>query len=322
VKNPCEFLVCGILVIAAAPIYAAAPAAKTAAAAASAVRPGGAAPVATEPKLRPATLSVAQILERNAAARGGLEAWRKVSSLSMSGKMDAGRARVVHPEDYAAGHKRPLNAAGSEPDRGTLVQVPFTMEFKRPRKSRVEIDFHGQKAVQVYDGQKGYKLRPYLNRSDWQPFNANETKAAAEQQELDGALLDYAAKGTRIEVEGMAPVEGHDAFRLKLKFKDGQEERIWVDASSFLEVRIDGARAVGPRSRPLHTYLRDYRPVNGLKVPFLTETQVEGRADPERIIVDAVTVNPTLDNARFAPPVGAASPKPGAQVVPAPAARN
>jgi len=38
----------------------------------------------------PAQLSAAQIVERNVAARGGLQAWRAVQTMSYSGKMDAG----------------------------------------------------------------------------------------------------------------------------------------------------------------------------------------------------------------------------------------
>jgi hypothetical protein len=309
VKYALKFAMCSVAALAATLSQAATPATKPAVMVLS----------MSEPKLRPAAMSAAQIVERNAAARGGLETWRKITSLSMSGKMDAGRAKVVHPEDYVAGHKRPLNVPGSEADRGALVQVPFTMEFQRPRKSRVEIDFHGQRAVQIYDGTKGFKLRPYLNRNDWQPFSADETREAARQQELDGALMDYSAKGTHVDVQGMAAIDGRDAYCLKLKLKDGQEERVWVDATSFLEVRIDSTRRFGVRSRPVRTYLRDFRSVSGVKIPFATETQVDGRPDPERIIVESASVNPPVDNSRFVPPVGSPAATPAVKPAATPA---
>jgi len=68
--------------------------------------------------------------------------------------------------------------------------------MKRPGKSRVEIEFAGKTAVQVYDGTNGWKLRPYLNRNDVEPFTAEEAKSEAGKT-LDGPLVDYAAKGTR-----------------------------------------------------------------------------------------------------------------------------
>jgi len=322
VNRTLRILLTGYALLAAAALQAADTTAKPAAAAhrLAAPSPKAQAKAPAEPKLRPANLSVAQIVERNAAARGGLEAWRKINSMSMVGKMDAGRAREIRPEDYAPGHKRPLTGRGSDRDPGTMVQVPFVMEFKRPRMSRVEINYRGQTAIQVYDGVKGYKLRPFLNRSDWESYGPEEMKAAELQQELDGPLMNYLAKGTRIDVEGMAPIEGHDAFRLKLKFKNGQEERLWVDATSFLEVRIDGTRRVGGRERPILTYLRDYKVVSGVKIPFLTSTQIEGRPDPEQIIASTVTINPDLNDSRFSPPQDAVLPKPTVQpkaVVPA-----
>ena len=36
------------------------------------------------------TLSAAQIVDKNVAARGGLSAWRSVQTMSESGKVDAG----------------------------------------------------------------------------------------------------------------------------------------------------------------------------------------------------------------------------------------
>jgi len=56
------------------------------------------------------------------------------------------------------------------------VQVPFLMELKRPRKLRFELQFNGQTAVQVYDGVNGWKLKPFLNRSEVEPYTAAEMK--------------------------------------------------------------------------------------------------------------------------------------------------
>src|SRR5882757_1716258 len=41
-------------------------------------------------KTAPAHLTAAQIVDKHVAARGGLQAWRAVQALSVTGKMDAG----------------------------------------------------------------------------------------------------------------------------------------------------------------------------------------------------------------------------------------
>src|SRR5919109_5088799 len=46
--------------------------------------------VAADSKTPPAKLTAAQIVDKNIAARGGLQAWHAVQSMSWTGKMDAG----------------------------------------------------------------------------------------------------------------------------------------------------------------------------------------------------------------------------------------
>ena len=42
----------------------------------------------------PAGMTAEQVIERNVTARGGLQAWRGVQTLSMSGKLEAGGMRA------------------------------------------------------------------------------------------------------------------------------------------------------------------------------------------------------------------------------------
>jgi hypothetical protein len=225
----------------------------------------------------PVDLTAAQIVERNISARGGLQAWRGVKTLSMSGKLDAGGKQKV--------------------------QLPFVLEMERNRKTRLELQFNGQTAVQVYDGTNGWKLRPFLNRRDVEPYTPDELKAASMQADIDGPLVDYVAKGTKVQLEGIQSVEGHDAFNLKLTLKSGQVQHIWVDAQTFLDVKIEGTpRRLDGRFHPVATYLRDYRSVNGLMIPYVNETAVDGIKQTEKILVEKVIVNPKLEDSHFSKP--------------------
>ena len=247
--------------------------------------------------LAPAKLSAAQIVDRNVAARGGLNAWRAVQALSWSGKLDAGGNNERQLK--IPGRPAPPPVSANPPQ----VQLPFVLEMKRSHKQRLEIEFNGQTAVQVYDGTQGWKLRPFLNRRTAEPFTAAELDAAAAQADLDGALVDYAAKGTKIDVEGVEPVEGHDAYRLKLTLKNNHVVHEWIDAQTFLDVKIDGApRKLDGKSHPVAIFLRDYRSVGGLKIPHLMETSVQGVTRTEKVQIEKVVVNPHLEDSRFGKP--------------------
>jgi hypothetical protein len=264
-----------------------------------------------------AKLTAAEIVDRNVAARGGLQAWRGVQSLRETGQLGAGgNDRSTAPVEIP-GAKRPGKAMPlpSSPRLKQEAQLPFVMELERPRKVHFEIQFKGQTAVQVYDGANGWKLRPYLNRLEVEPYTDDELKLATMQADLDGPLVDCAAKGTTVELEGSEKVEDRDTYNLKLTLKDGRVTHVWVDAQTFLEAKVEGQpRRLDGQIHPVEVYYRDYRAVNGLQIPFVLETRVaplaktgaaaarEPHYPPEKISIDKVVVNPKLDALHFTKP--------------------
>jgi hypothetical protein len=225
-----------------------------------------------------AKLTSEQIVERNVAARGGLEAWRAVTSLTLSGKVEAGGT--------------------------TDPELPFVMKMKRPHKSRMEIRFKDKTAIQVYDGTTGWKVRPFLNREEVEPYTPAEAKQAKAWEELDGPLMDYARKGTRVTLIGKEAVEGHDAYKLKLTMKDAQERNLWIDATTFLELKIDGEpRRVDGRMRKVAVFYRDFKKQNGLLVASVLETLVEGAKQiPHKMRIETVAFNEPMADDLFAKP--------------------
>jgi len=224
-----------------------------------------------------AQLGVEQIVERNVAARGGLQAWRAVSTMKMTGQLDAGGTKNV--------------------------RLPFTLLLKRPHKSRLEIRFDEQTALQVYDGAQGWMVRPYLGRNEVDPYTQAQLKSAAASAELDGPLIDYANKGTTIQALGTEQVEGHRAYVLKLTAKDGSSRRLWIDAASFLDLKIDGEpRVLDGRTHSVAVFYRDYRKENGVVVPHTLETVVSGIRQTHRISIERVAVNEPVDDAMFGKP--------------------
>jgi hypothetical protein len=253
-------------------------------------------------------LPLQQIIDRNVAARGGLPAWHAVKTLSISGTMDAG-STLPNPAKYAedarhpAGprkrlHPEPAQAA-ADAEAAKPITLPFLMDFKRPRMTRVELKFKDQTSVQVYDGKNGWKLRPYLGRHKVEPFTAAELSVAAGQQELDGPLIDYSAKGTKVQKAGIDQVGGRDAYELKLTLKGGQVRTLWIDAQTFLDVQIASNNPKGRKQQQIATVMSDYRNVQGLQIPFRLENHVAGVSMPQRLMIDQVSVNPVLADTLF-----------------------
>ncbi len=259
-----------------------------------------------------ANLSAAQIVAKNIQARGGLQAWRAVQAISFEGKLGAGGNRQP---------STPVSLPGSAskkvlaPQRlSEEAQLPFKMLVRRPRQVRFELEFKGQTAVQVFDGEQGWKVRPFLNRNEVEPFTADEQTAASLQPDIDGLLINSAAMRTRIELVGMEKVEGRDTYKLKLTMVSGDTTHIWVDTQTFLEAKMEGQpRRLDGKMHPVEIYYRDYRQVSGLLIPFVLETRVLPIANTtakvkelppptEKIIIEKVAVNPKLEPSLFSKP--------------------
>ena len=263
-------------------------------------------------------LTAEQIAEKHVAARGGLAAWHAVQTMTWAGTMEANSGNsVARSQAYVAQmwDKRSPTARGAAmqaaekesaaiPSAAKPVQLPFVLEMKRPGKSRIELEFAGKTAIQVYDGKQGWMKRPFLNRDDWEAFSAEQAKSSVGSWNLDGPLLDYASSGTKVTLEGVEKIDGSDAYKLKVAHKDGTVLHVWIDQKSFLDVRVEGTpRRMDGKMRPVYVSQRDFRQVDGgVKVPFVQETSVEGYRETHKMQLEKVAVNPKLDDTRFIKP--------------------
>lgn len=218
--------------------------------------------------------AVDQLVARNVAARGGEAAWRSVSSLRLTGKMDLGRGMLV----------------------------PYVLEQKRPARMRLEYVFDGETAVQCSNGKTGWKLAPFRGRPKPEAMTAEELRGAASSADLYGPLFDYARRGHVVELIGRESVQGHDAFKLKVTLPDGAVRWVYLDVESGLEVKVDALRKVGTRERRVETYYHDWQPADGLLIPRRYETRAENAKELHVLTVESVRVNPPIDDSRFALP--------------------
>jgi hypothetical protein len=89
----------------------------------------------------------------------------------------------------------------------------------------------------------------------------------------------------------------------------GQARNLWVDAETFLELKIEGTpRRMNGKMRPVEIYYRQYQTVSGLAIPFVVETAVQGYNPTHKMIIDRVVVNPKLEDSLFVKPTAGSRP--------------
>jgi hypothetical protein len=229
--------------------------------------------------------------------------------LALTGRLEAGVPRDPLKEAQAAVRSVTERRAEArravlhpDPDANKPVLLPFSLELKRPRSSRLEVRFRDEAAVQVYDGTRGWKLRPFLGRREVEPYTDEELQQASQQAALEGPLMDHAARGDVVELAGREQVEGHDVFNLKVTSRAGATRTVLVDAQTYLEWRVDGMRKLDGKAHRVWTTFTDYKAVDGVLVPHTLTTSVEGVAGAQHIFIDRVTLNPEVSDARFSKP--------------------
>ncbi|HUX90502.1 MAG TPA: hypothetical protein VMV48_07390 [Gallionellaceae bacterium] len=225
-------------------------------------------------------LNAARIIEKNVAAKGGLEAWRKIQSMVWIGHIE----------------------------RAGAANLSYVLEQKRPHKTRFEIKVQNQTAVRIYDGTHGWKLRPASNgRPELQPYTSEELIFAQNGQGIDGPLIDYQAKGIVVTLDGVDEIEGRKTYRLDVKLPSGISQHVWIDAQTFLDTKYDhqSRNALG-RAGTVTVFYRNYQTIDGLQIPLTIESgsgmaQSSARLT-DKMVIDRVLLNPPLEDQSFAKP--------------------
>jgi hypothetical protein len=128
---------------------------------------------------------------------------------------------------------------------------------------------------------------------------------ASEQADIEGPLVEWKAKGHRVELVGREPIGGREAYKLKVTLKGGAVLYDYLDVKSMYLVRTDSTRQVRGRSLQIETTFSDFKKTQGILFPRQVEMAAAGRPIRLRIVVDTVEVNPPLSDRLFAVPASA-----------------
>jgi len=182
-------------------------------------------------------------------------------------------------------------------------------EKKRPNQIRQEFSIQGMVGVNAYDGKTGWKIEPWQGKKDPEPLGEEEMKQIVEDADFDGPLVNYQAKGNKVEYVGMEPVEGTDAYKLKVTLKNGDIFNYYMDTDYYVPIKIDTKRFVRGEEREFETSLGDYKEAGGWYLPYSYETNAKGSPFKQKITIEKVEVNVPIAGSRFVePPAKGANP--------------
>lgn len=183
------------------------------------------------------------------------------------------------------------------------MEVPFSMQAKRPGMVRTEVEVQGATIIQVYDGENAWAVNPLMGSSMAMDLTGAEAEGLRENADLDGQLWNYEEKGHALSLEGDEEVNGKACYVLKLDKKSGQTDRYYIDKEDYLIRKLRTSRSMNGMPTEVEAILSDYREVDGYKMPFLTE-QKSGGQTFMTLKMDQAEANVELDDALFSKPSG------------------
>jgi hypothetical protein len=187
---------------------------------------------------------------------------------------------------------------------GGGFEAVVVQENKRPNSVREEFSLQGMTGINAYDGRDGWKIEPWNGKRDPEALGEDEMHGILEAADFDGPLVNYQAKGNRVEYQGTEQIEGSDAYKLKVTRPNGDVSFYYLDTEYYVPIRIDTQRMIRGAPQESETSLGDYKQVAGVYLPFAFESGPKGSSSENRskITLEKIEANVPLDDSRFTRP--------------------
>ncbi len=218
------------------------------------------------------TLTVDDIINKNIAARGGAEKWAGVKNITMEGIY--------------------VNFSNAE---------PFKMWRERPDLYRFDSKRIGQNVILGYDGHIAWWINPLMgpphDKPGQIPAKGNHDKVTLRDRFFEPVFWNYEKKGNQVELEGKEVFDGKDSYKLKVTLADSTVEFCYIDTRSFLENGKKGKTYDFGMLNDLEMFFSEYADVDGLKFPFLIESEYGQRY--RSMEIEKIEINTKIEPSVF-----------------------
>ena len=219
--------------------------------------------------------SADELVAKNVAARGGAEKLRAIKTMVMSGTISFGEEKS-----------------------------PITVKAWRPNQIREEFTVQGTELTRAFDGNTGWQIEKNGEESKLNLMSGGESDNIKEEAEnaIEGPLLDYAKKGSKVEALGKDTVEGRPAYKLKITTRGGSSITQFLDGTTYLEIYEEIERSVNGKPMTIVEDVSDYREVGGVKFAHRFVSGPRENPQASTLQIDKMELNVPIAESVFAVP--------------------
>ena len=203
----------------------------------------------------------------------------------------------------ALGGAKAINAASSRVTKGTLDVAgvsrggSFEIDEQGPNKSLTILDAHPFGTIELgYDGRRGW----FHTAAGVRPIKDPAELASLQRDSDLYGPLRLKNNYVKITAPGTSQIGYREVYVLDLQPAAGAVERLFLDATTYLPVRMNTVRRNGNVLEPVEIYFDDWHAVDGIQLPFSISQRY-----PKLTLsftVKEVRHNVTFDAGLFDPP--------------------
>lgn len=180
------------------------------------------------------------------------------------------------------------------------MELPLDMKIKKPKMFRIEMEMQGQKMIQAFDGENGWMVAPWVS-TEPTDLSGDQLKQALDQADVEGELYKYKEKGFSAEYIGKVNADGKEAFKIKLTTKDGTAKDYFIDANTYLVIKVKAKVETQGQTVDVEQRMSEYKTING--VTMATKLESDSPMGTAVILIEEFNFDEKYDNSIFKKPV-------------------
>ena len=183
-------------------------------------------------------------------------------------------------------------------------EFEFTMYMKEPNKIRNEVPMQGQKMIQVFDGENGWMIAPWMSPEP-QDLSGIQLEQFKKSGNIQGHLYEWKKNGHQLEYLGKDEMEGTPVHVLKLTKKDGDVMVYYLDESTYIPLKQTTKTTFNDQEIETQTYFSNYKMINGIAMPMSMKNSAAQFSS--EITIDSIQINVDIPDKLFEKPASAGS---------------
>lgn len=212
------------------------------------------------------------VVQKYTANMGGLDAFNKIKSVKMTGNVST---------------------------QGMDLPITIQIVNGKGMRSDVEVEAMNQTISNGYVDGVGWRINPLQGSATAVKVSGSDLNDLKAQSSLASQLMDYKARGHKIELAGEETVDGKPAYKIKLTNKDdGKLTTYFIGKTDNVLIKSVSTKDVQGQATEISTFYSDLKEFAGAKF-FLTRSMQMNGQEFQAITFTSVEPNVTIDEKLF-----------------------